>query len=39
MMKVTTLQEMETHWSLSDVIIANALLDCQEAADSLAMKG
>ena len=30
------LEEIETHWSLADVITANTLLDCQELADYLA---
>ncbi len=33
MAKIATLQEIETHWSLVDVVNANALLDCQALAE------
>lgn len=29
-----TLQEIETHWSLADLFIANAVLDLEEDAEA-----
>ena len=36
--QVTTLQEMETHWSVVDMLDAHEALDLQEDAERLAMK-
>jgi len=36
--KVATLEEIERHWSLTDVFIANRLLDFQQAVERRAVE-
>lgn len=37
--KIATLDEIDTSWSIDDVFDANAVLDYQQAAQSIANKG
>lgn len=36
--KIATLQEIENHWSLLDLVIAHEVLDIQDDAEQYAIK-